>query len=213
LLIVKGLYREFQSRQVLCDISFMMEEGQCLAVMGPNGSGKSTLLKILSTEIFPSSGRCEIFGNCIVNKSEIVRELVGVVSTTDRGFYSNLTGQENLTFFSSMKNITQIQLKNKIAEISEYFPLLKDILTHRFINYSSGMKQILQITRALINSPKLLLLDEPTRALDEETKKNFITYLKFLREKKTSIVIATHFPEEAKELNANVIKLNNGRIL
>jgi ABC-2 type transport system ATP-binding protein len=197
-------------RGVSCDIY----PGEAVALLGPNGAGKTTLLKILSTLILPDQGTITIAGTDLVRHPDRVKHLVAPVVADERSLSWRLSATENLRFFAHLYNLKGSTVAQRIEEVLEVVELddVGDLLVGKF---SSGMKQRLLIARALLAKPRVLLLDEPTRALDPLSAQRFRAFLKaeIIGRQGCTIILATHNPEEALELSDRVAVLDRGRLL
>lgn len=149
---------------VLNDITFYADGG-VLRLLGPNGSGKTTLLKILCGLILPDRGTIRAAGFDLPAQTDAARRVTGFSPAEERSFYGRLTGLENLRFFARLRNLDEKIFQERLNHLEE--PLrLKELLALPYQEISAGMKQRLSLARALLHSPRLLLLDEPTKSLD-----------------------------------------------
>lgn len=195
-------------------ISFKVERGEIYGILGPNGAGKTTTIKMLSTLLMPTSGKAEVLG-MDVNDNRNVRSLrkrINVVSGGERGLYYRLTGRQNLAFFADLYGIPKKEQKALINSLLSLVEM-SDAADVKVEEYSRGMKQRIHIARALINSPDILFLDEPTIGLDPEISQGIRSLIKKLSEGGTTIILTTHYMFEAEELCDNMIILSHGRIV
>jgi ABC-2 type transport system ATP-binding protein len=207
---VKNLSKSFKNKQVLKDINLKVDKSEIFALMGPNGSGKTTFLKILATLVSPDSGSVEI---CNLNASaypEKVKSKIGLVCDADRSFYQILTIEDNMNFFAGIMGITQNSCLKRVNGLFESFNLNEWRKT-RLSHCPSGIKQKLAIIRALIHNPEVLLVDEPTRSLDEESRKTILAFLSDeVKRGKKACIMVTHDINEAKKTADNAGFLENG---
>ncbi len=187
--------------------------GDRIAVMGPNGAGKTTLLKLISGLLFPSEGDVTVKGLSTLHDNAAARKSVGFVFNEERSFYWRLTGVQNLEFFGALDNLRGRELKERIRELMQLVGL--EAAGDQMVSgYSSGMKQRLAMARVMLSDPEVLILDEPTRALDpvaaEEMMNLVLTDLH--RGARKTLLIATHRPEEALTLCNKLIVIDGGRI-
>src|SRR5438128_1874656 len=194
-------------------VTFTMERGECVAILGQNGSGKSTLVRLLSTLLLPDGGRATIFGHDVVKESRPVQRLVNRVSV-EASFFKKMSSEENLAYASRFYGMTPRETKTAIPEILERvgFPVGR---RHEGMEHlSRGMQQKVALARALLTSPVLLLLDEPTTGLDPRSK---LEVQDFIREVWTShdatILLCTHDLREAEVLADRVGILDRGRLI
>lgn len=196
-----NLSKFFKKKQVLENISFQVPAGEIFAITGENGTGKTTLLKILATLILPSGGSAKVAGFDIVKQSMQVKATIGLVFEQSEGFYGRLTGRQNIEFFAGLYNLSRSAINKRIDELEDVFQV-KKMLSFRVQEYSSGMKQRLALARVFLHSSKVLLLDEPTKELDEQTYKNFWQMLNsYVRNQQRAALIVTHKNEEANLAN------------
>lgn len=160
-----GLTRRFGDRDVIHSLNLELREGERVAVCGPNGSGKTTVLRCIAGSVSPTRGRISIFGHPAGSRE--ARRIVGVSLSQDRSFYLRLSGRENLLFAAGVRGVPRPQAKGRVAALEEELELT-EILAQRVDRCSTGMIQQLAFARALVGMPSVLLLDEPTRSLDEQ---------------------------------------------
>jgi ABC-2 type transport system ATP-binding protein len=202
------------SECALAGITFSISQGQAVALVGPNGAGKSTLLRILATLILPTSGRAALSGFDVARQSAGARRQFGYHTGGDEGFYTRLTALENLAFFAAMNNISGPESRQRISRVAEWLGLFSE-LDRQVRTLSTGITHRLGLARALLHSPSLLLLDEPTRSLDPIAAADFRRLLKdeIVRRNGTTLLFASHSLAEVSELADRVILLHQGRIL
>jgi ABC-2 type transport system ATP-binding protein len=195
------------------NVNLDIQPGEFFGLLGPNGAGKTTLIKLLCCLVLPTSGSASVFGNDILKKEQIVKNLVGLVSSEERSFYWRLTGRENLNFYASLYHLPGQVGRQRINELLNVVGLEKDA-DIRFQNYSTGMRQKMAIIRGLLSGPSLLFVDEPTRSLDPVSAQSVRAFLKekVVLEKKT-IVLATHNLVEAEQLCDRLAIMDHGRVI
>lgn len=197
----------------LSHVSFEVQAGDRIAVMGPNGAGKTTLLKLMGGLLLPSEGQVLVKGHSTLEQSTTARKSVGFVFNEERSFFWRLTGAQNLKFFGALDNLHGRELRERVEYLLELVGL-KDHGDKVVSAYSTGMKQRLAVARVLIAEPDLLILDEPTRALDPiacDEIAELISARIHLHSRKT-LLIATHRSEEAALLCNKVIVVEGGKI-
>lgn len=202
-----------QTLPAITGISFSVACGEAIALVGENGAGKSTLLRLLATLLLPTRGRAKVCGSDICDKPADVRRHIGYDTGVEEGFYSRLTGRDNLRLFATLNNLSNAQITRRIGELSELLAL-DESLDRQARTYSSGMLQRLGLARALIHSPSVLLLDEPTRSLDPLAAADFRRFLKteIIRRNGTTLLFASHSLAEVEGLADRVILLDRGEI-
>jgi ABC-2 type transport system ATP-binding protein len=197
----------------LRDVSFTIARGECVAVLGQNGSGKSTLVRLLSTLLLADGGTASIFGHEISSDPRGVRRLVNRVSV-EASFFKKMSSAENLAYAARFYGMTPGQTGPRIPEILERVGFPVDRRGEPMENLSRGMQQKVALARALLTSPVLLLLDEPTTGLDPRSR---LEVREFIREVRTThdatVLICTHDLDEAEALADRVGILDRGRLV
>lgn len=194
------------------EISFDVKRGEIFGFLGPNGAGKTTTIKMLCTLLTPTKGRAEVDGHDVVREANEVRKKIGVV-TEKLVAYDRLTPLENLTIFGRLYGMDSKILKQRIEELLKLVELW-NFRKNRVSNFSSGMKQRLNIVRALIHDPEIIFLDEPTIGLDPTTSHNIRKLIKQLNEKsKKTVLLTTHYMDEADRLSNRIAIIDYGEII
>ena len=208
LIEIEKLSKSFGEQKVLDKIDFNLESGEIVGLIGPSGSGKSTLIKTMLGMEKADEGEALIL-DYKMPKREILSN-IGYMAQSD-ALYEMLTGYENLEFFGKMKGVPSDKLKKEIEYIAEIVDLTDD-LKKLVSKYSGGMKRRLSLAIALIGSPELLILDEPTVGIDPSLRKNIWKELFKQRDNGVGILVTTHVMDEA-ELTDKVGLLLNGDII
>jgi ABC-2 type transport system ATP-binding protein len=202
-----------RTRVALDNVSFTIERGETVAILGQNGSGKSTLVRLLSTLLLPDGGSARILGNDVVSQERAVRRLVNRVSV-EASFFKKMSSAENLGYASRFYGMTSRETRDKIPEILERVGFPSDRRGEPMESLSRGMQQKVALARALLTSPVVLLLDEPTTGLDPRSK---LEVQEFIREIRTThdstILLCTHDLAEAESLAERIGILDRGRLL
>jgi len=219
---VEGLVKRYRKakRNAVDGIDIEVEAGEFFALLGPNGAGKTTTLSILTTTLAPTAGRALIDGHDVVAEAAAVRRKVGIIfqrPSLDR----NLTAEENVRFhailyglypYAPMYRLMPSAYRQQVEESAALLGLTREIFDP-IRTYSGGMLRKLEIVRSLIHRPKVLFLDEPTAGLDAPSRRTLWDYLTTVRrESGTTIVLTTHYLEEAEQADRTCI-LNHGRIV
>jgi ABC-2 type transport system ATP-binding protein len=193
-------------------ISFDVKKGEIFGLLGPNGAGKSTTIRMLCTLSRPTKGTATIGGHDIVKNDTEVRKLVGIVSEK-MIMYNRLTARENLLFFGNLFNIPKDVLNKRIDDLLELVQLTK-WKGSQVGTFSSGMRQRMNVIRALLNMPQVLFLDEPTLGLDPQSTVEIREFIKKInRENETTILITTHMMGEADLLCDRIGIIDHGKIV
>ena len=208
LIKIEKLSKSFGEQKVLDKIDFNLESGEIVGLIGPSGSGKSTLIKTMLGMEKADEGEALVL-DYKMPKREILSN-IGYMAQSD-ALYEMLTGYENLDFFGKMKGVPSDKLKKEIEYIAEVVDLTDD-LKKLVSKYSGGMKRRLSLAIALIGSPELLILDEPTVGIDPSLRKNIWKELFKQRDNGVGILVTTHVMDEA-ELTDKVGLLLNGDII
>ncbi len=194
-------------------VSLEVEAGRCFCLLGPNGAGKTTLMKILSTLVLPDDGRTFVNGYDVEHEPDRVRASIGFAINEDRSFYWRLTGRQNLDFFASISGLGRDESARKVHEVLELTGLV-EAAGHRFNTYSTGMRQMMALARALLSGPDILFVDEPTRSLDPKAAKRVRSFLReeLVDRQGKTVFWATHNLMEAQELAHDVAIIDGGTI-
>jgi ABC-2 type transport system ATP-binding protein len=194
-------------------VSIAIPRGELFGLFGPNGAGKSTLIRMLATLLAPSAGDAHVNGFDIARESEAVRASIGLVFANEHSFYGRLTGRQNLDFFAALQNIPRKQIRQRVDELFEMFELTR-AADRMFQTYSTGMRQKLNVARALLRNPPILFLDEPTKGMDVPTADAVRKLLKediVMRQGKT-VFLTTHDLYEMENLCDRVGVIARGEI-
>jgi ABC-2 type transport system ATP-binding protein len=223
---VKHLRKEFSRRDrragrfsrrrrmpALQDVTFTIARGECVAILGQNGSGKSTLVRLLSTLLIDDGGEARIFGHDAFRDTKIIRQLVNRVSV-EASFFKKMSASENLSYAARFYGMPPSETRTAIPEILEKVGFPANRRGESMENLSRGMQQKVALARALLTSPVLLLLDEPTTGLDPRSK---LEVQQFVREVRAThdatILLCTHDMAEAEALADRVGLLDRGELL
>jgi ABC-2 type transport system ATP-binding protein len=216
-LLVEGVTKRFvvgrHKRPVtaIADVSLRLERGGTVGILGANGSGKSTLIRLVSGLLTLDSGRVEVFGHDITREEMAVKRLINRVSV-DAAFFKKLSPMENLLFAARLYGIAAGQARRDTVTICERLGISRKRLGRPIEQMSRGMQQKVAIARALLTSPILLLLDEPTTGLDPRSKLDVQAFIEEVRASHdASIVLTTHDLDEADRLCERITVLDDGR--
>ena len=218
---VHNLRKEFTRRDgrgkrrvaALKSVDFEIERGECVAILGPNGSGKSTLIRLLSTLLLPDGGTATVFGRDAFKDTRAVRRMVNRVSV-EASFFKKMSAVENLSYAARFYGLRPAETKDKIPEILTRVGFPEDRRREPMENLSRGMQQKVALARALLTSPVMLLLDEPTTGLDPRSKLEVQNFIREIRQTHDStILLCTHDLDEAEALADRVGILDRGELL
>jgi ABC-2 type transport system ATP-binding protein len=203
---VKNLVKQYGSFEAVRGISFEVQEGEIFGLLGPNGAGKSTTLEIMETLRLKTSGEVLIGGFDIDKNPNEIKQIIGVQLQTS-GFYPALKLVELIELFAGLYNrsVSPMELLKKVN--------LEDKAKSVFKSLSGGQKQRFSIATTLINNPKIIFLDEPTTGLDPQARRNLWELIKEIRLQGTTIVITTHYMDEAEILCDRVAIMDAGKLI
>ncbi len=197
----------------LRDVNLRIEPGQFFGLFGPNGAGKTTLIRILATLILPTGGAAQVHGFDVAREPARVRALIGLVFSSENSFYGRLTGRQNLEFFAALQNLSRADARRRASELFELFGLAS-AADAPFQTYSTGMRQKLNVARALLHNPPVLFLDEPTKGMDVLTAATLRTLLRaeLVERQRKTVVLTTHDLEEMESMCDQVGILEQGQL-
>jgi ABC-2 type transport system ATP-binding protein len=212
--LVKSFSRRRQTpRRALDCVSLTVARGECVAVLGQNGSGKSTLVRVLATLLLHEHGQARVFGHDVAREEKAVRRLVNRVSV-EASFFKRMSAGENLAYSARFYGLTPRTTRTQVPEILDAVGFPATRAKEPMEDLSRGMQQKVALARALLTSPTLLLLDEPTTGLDPRSKlevREFITRMRSTHD--TTTLLCTHDMAEAEALADRVGILDQGRLL
>lgn len=206
-----GLTKYFGDFKAVEDVTVTVSPGEVLALLGPNGAGKTTTVRMLTSILAPTRGTANVAGYDVVAEAELVRANVGVL-TEHHGLYMRMNGREYLDFFGRLYNLKPSLRHERGQSLAARFGLL-DALDRRLSEYSKGMRQKLALVRAMLHDPPVLLLDEPTSAMDPHSARQVRDAIHDLRRDGRTIILCTHNLPEAEELSDRIAIIRRGRII
>jgi len=206
-----GLTKVFDLFTAVDHIGLNIEEGKCFAFLGPNGAGKTTTIRMLTSILKPTSGWARVAGYDVVKQAADVRANVGVL-TEQHGLYERMKALEYLDFFGRIYRLSAEARRKQALALMERFGLT-DALDKRIGEYSKGMKQKLALVRAMLHNPPVLLLDEPTSAMDPQSAKLVRDAVDELKRDKRTIILTTHNLTEAHQLADSIGVIRKGRLI
>ncbi|TET07818.1 MAG: ABC transporter ATP-binding protein [Candidatus Thorarchaeota archaeon] len=208
---VTNLTKRFDDITAVDNLSLEIRWGELFGILGPNGAGKSTVVNILSTLLDPTDGSATVDDHDVVFDPDSVREVIGVCPQKP-AFYPHLTGEENITLMGDMYLVPKDVLKERVTIMVEKIGM-EDHIGRRTKDYSGGMIRRVSMLMALINDPKIALLDEPTVAMDPKSRRAVWEYIRELRSQGKAIILTTHYMEEAQELCDRVAIIDEGKLV
>ncbi len=205
------LRKQFADITAVDGVSLSVGKGEVLALLGPNGAGKTTTVRMLASVLRPTGGWARIAGYDVVTQATQVRALVGVL-TENHGLYNRMPAEDYLDFFGRIYQLPAQERKQRSQQLLSSFGL-SEFRNKVIGEYSKGMRQKLALARSLLHSPPVLLLDEPTSAMDPESARLVRDAIHDLRSNERTIIICTHNLPEAEELADQIAIIRHGRII
>jgi len=206
-----GLSKRFDSFLAVDSVSFNVESGEVMALLGPNGAGKTTTVRMLTSILKPSAGTARVAGFDVVRQPGQVRHSVGVL-TENHGLYMRMRSEEYLAFFGELYGLSPVQCRQRVAELLDRFGM-REAVGKRLGEYSKGMRQKLALIRAMLHNPPVLLLDEPTSAMDPQSARLVRDAIAALRTEQRAVILCTHNLTEAELLADKIAMIKDGRIV
>ena len=208
----KNLVKYYKKFKALNSVTFEIKEGECFGFLGPNGAGKTTLMGMIYGFITPSEGEIEIF-NQKFNKQSLseIKKRIGVIPQ-DNNLDPDLNVLENLIVYARYFDINKKKATQKAIELLE-FVKLDDWISINVRKLSGGMQRKLIFARGLINSPDLIMLDEPTTGLDPRSRRQIWEKIEVLKHSGKTLILTTHYMEEAEKLCDRIAMMDKGKIL
>lgn len=209
---ISNLTKKFGSLVAVNDVSLEVNKGEVFAFLGPNGAGKSTTIKMLTTILFPTSGKIKLNDYNVLKHKDDVRKSIGVIFQ-DHTLDDELTAYENLYYHAVLYKIPKKDRKDAIDGLLKYVGL-EDRKNDFVKTFSGGMKRRVEIARGLLHSPEILFLDEPTLGLDVQTRAFLWNHIKTInKEKGITIFFTTHNMDEAEKIATKIAIIDHGKIL
>jgi len=193
-------------------VDLVVEPGEIFGLLGPNGAGKTTTMKMLATLLIPTSGTIRVLGIDPLARPREVRARLGAMLSGERSLYWKLTGRENLEYFAALYHVPPAESKARIANVLAAVKLA-DRADDYVERYSTGMRQRLALARALLPDPPLVVLDEPTVGLDPQASRDLRDRVRELKAQGRTVLLTTHYMEEADQLCDRVAIIDHGRIV
>ncbi len=211
LLAVEGLRKSYGGREVVAGIDFAINAGECFGLLGPNGAGKTTTLRLCLGLTNPDAGAINMIGEPVPARAREARTKVGVVPQMDN-LDPDFTVRENLVVYGRYFGMSADAINARVPDLLEYAGLATRG-DSRIQTLSGGMKRRLTIARALMNDPDLLFLDEPTTGLDPQARHLIWERLRQLMQRGKTLLLTTHFMDEAERLCSRIAIMDNGKII
>jgi len=204
---VGDLHKRYGDVVAVDGISFSVANGEIFGLLGHNGAGKTTTIRMLTGRVRPTSGQAHVLGYALPHERERIKPLINLVFE-EQNVYERLSAREDLRLFATLYGVPAARVEELLDLVD-----LRSAAKRRAGTYSTGMKQRLLIARALINRPRVLFLDEPTKGLDPASARDLRALVRRLASEGTTVFLTTHFMEEADELCTRVAFLSQGRVV
>lgn len=208
---IENLTKKFEDVTAVDNLSLEIEKGELFGLLGPNGAGKTTVIKTLCGLLQPTSGSIWVGGVDVQKEAAKVKELIGVCPQ-DTAAYPFLSGRENVELFGNLHTMPKEKLKKNIEELFEKMSLREDA-GRRLGKYSGGMKRRINLIMALVHDPEIAFLDEPTVAMDPQSRHAVWDFIKELKQRGKTIILTTHYMEEADELCDRIGIIDHGKLI
>jgi len=208
---IENLTKKFEDVTAVDGLYLEIEKGELFGLLGPNGAGKTTVIKALCGLLEPTSGSIWVGGFDVRKEAAKVKELIGVCPQ-DTAAYSFLSGRENVELFGNLHTMPKEKLKKNIEDLFEKMSLTEDA-DRRLGKYSGGMKRRTNLIMALVHDPEIAFLDEPTVAMDPQSRHAVWDFIKELKDRGKTIILTTHYMEEAEELCDHIGIIDHGKLI
>jgi len=208
---VEGLTKDYGEVRAVDGLTLSISEAEVFGLLGPNGSGKTTTINCLTGILKPTSGTIRVGGFDVRTQGREARQIMGV-SPQETAVYQHLTGKENVELFGKLYSVRKGALGPRVDYVLEKVGLMEES-GRRVGKYSGGMKRRVSIAMAVVTDPKIVLLDEPTVGMDPQARRSVWDFMMELRDKGKTIVLTTHYMEEADELCDEVGIIDHGRLI
>jgi len=210
-IVVKNLVKKFGDITAVNDLSFEVKEGEIFGLLGPNGAGKTTTIKMLTGLLNPTSGNATVGGYDIRKNLSKIKELIGVCPQ-QAAIFKFLTGRENIELFGNLHTMDKKELKERTQSLLKAVNFTESS-KRKAKGYSGGMLRQINLLISLINNPKIAFLDEPTVGMDPRARRVTWEFIGSLKEQGKTVILTTHYIEEAEALSDNVAIIDYGELI
>jgi len=210
-IVLDNLTKRFEDVTAVDGLSLEVEKGELFGLLGPNGAGKTTTINVLCGLLEPTSGSASVGGYDVRQEPEKVKELTGVCPQ-ETAVYPHLTGKENVELFGNLHAMPKEKLKRNVDELLREMSLSEDA-KRRVGKYSGGMMRRINLAMALVHDPEIAFLDEPTVGMDPQSRRAVWDFIRGLKKQKKTVILTTHYMEEAEELCERVGIIDHGKLI
>jgi len=210
-IVIDNLIKKFEDVTAVDGLSLKVEKGELFGLLGPNGAGKTTTINVLCGLLEPTSGSISVASYDVRKELEKVKELIGVCPQ-ETAVFPYLTGRENVELFGNLHTMPKEKLRKNTDELLEKMSLMEDA-KRRVGKYSGGMKRRINLIMALVHNPEIAFLDEPTVAMDPQSRHTVWDFIRDLKKQGKTVILTTHYMEEAEELCDRVGIIDHGKLI
>ncbi|MEX2683931.1 MAG: ABC transporter ATP-binding protein [Candidatus Sigynarchaeota archaeon] len=210
-IVIDGLVKRYGDVLAVDHLNLTIQKGELFALLGPNGAGKTTTIKVLCGLLEPTSGSASIGGFDVQREMDKIKHVIGVCPQ-ESSIFPYLTGKENVELFGELHGLSGTALEKNVAAILGKL-FLDEHASRLAQKYSGGLNKRVSIAMALVNDPAFLFLDEPTVAMDPQSRRAIWAYLKGLKARGKTIVLTTHYMEEAEHLADRIGIIDRGKLI
>lgn len=208
---ITNVSKKFDQKFVVDDVAFSVKEGEILGLLGPNGAGKSTLINMITGLLRISKGTIHVFGETVSEQNRKMRKHIGVVPQ-ELALYFDLTARENVAFFGGLYGLRGKELNQAVDRALEAVGL-KDREKEKPDTFSGGMQRRLNIAMAIVHSPELVIMDEPTVGIDPQSRNYILETIEKMRENGTTVIYTSHYMEEVDRLADTIVIIDHGKVI
>ena len=208
---MEGVVKRYRAHTALDHLDLHVDRGEILGLLGPNGAGKTTAIRVLTGLTAADAGETALFGQRLRGQAGGIKRRIGVVPQ-DLALYETLPARENLRYFGKLYGVTGAALKSRTDEVLEVLGLT-DVAKKAPKKFSGGMKRRLNIGCAIMHSPELLILDEPTVGIDPQSRSHILSFVEEMNRQGTTILYTSHYMEEVERVCSRVLIMDAGRVI
>jgi len=210
-IVIENLTKKFEDVTAVDGLNLVVDKGELFGLLGPNGAGKTTTINILCGLLEPTTGSVKVGGHDARKEPNVIKELIGV-SPQETAVYPQLTGRENIELFANLHVMPKGKLKRNVDELLQKLRL-QDHANRKAGKYSGGMMRRINIAMALVHDPEIAFLDEPTVGMDPQSRRAVWDFIRELTGQNKTVLLTTHYMEEAEELCDRVGIIDNGKLI
>lgn len=210
-IVIENMTKKFEDVTAVDGLSLVVDRGELFGLLGPNGAGKTTTINILCGLLEPTTGSVKVGGYDALKEPRKIKKLIGV-SPQETAVYPHLTGKENIELFANLHAIPKEKLKRTVDELLQKLSL-QDQAKRKAGKYSGGMMRRINLAMALVHDPEIAFLDEPTVGMDPQSRRAVWDFIRELKKQNKTVLLTTHYMEEAEELCDRVGIIDNGKLI